>query len=503
MSAGRGQKAEGSGGEPLLAYLACLLPFILLATLNSAGYRYGASDQAFYVPSIVEHLHPEYFRRDHPVLAAQARFMISDELFAAIARVTGWRLPPMLFVLYLLTLALLLAAALRIGGALYRHRWTPVALAAALTLRHAIAKTGANTLEGYFHPRITAFALGLLAAALFLERRDRAAPIVLVAAAVMHPTVAIWFSIWLGAAYFVARPAVRRPIAIGAAIAVAFAAWALWRGPLAGHFVRIDDEWLAVIASKDYLFPLEWPLNVWMTNLIGVPAIVMIWRVRRRYGLVTDRETALVAGVLSLVVLFFCWLPFDAARLALAVQLQTSRLFWIVDVFATIYVVWAVAEGTTLSRARAAAALAALLAVSTGRGFYNRFIQFPDRPVFTIDLPPSPWTTAMMWARTTEPSSGWLADPYHAAQYGSSVRVAAERDVFLEAIKDSALAIYDRSVAMRISDRLHALTTWRWDTADGARALGRQYDLDYLVVDHPVALPEAYRSGPLFIYRLR
>jgi hypothetical protein len=108
-----------------------------------------------------------------------------------------------------------------------------------------------------------------------------------------------------------------------------------------------------------------------------------------------------------------------------------------------------------------------------------------------------------MWARTTAPTSGWLADPYHAARWGSSVRLAGERDVFLEGIKDSALAIYDRSVAMRVADRQEAAATWRWNTPDGARALAARYDLDYLVIDHPVALPEVFRAGPLFIYRLR
>ena len=48
------------------------------------------------------------------------------------------------------------------------------ALGAAFTLRHAIAKTGANTLEGYFHPRQLAFALGLWGVAMFLRRRDAA-----------------------------------------------------------------------------------------------------------------------------------------------------------------------------------------------------------------------------------------------------------------------------------------------------------------------------------------
>jgi hypothetical protein len=36
-----------------------------------------------------------------------------------------------------------------------------VTILAALTLRHAIAETGTNTLEGYLHPRQLAFAFGV------------------------------------------------------------------------------------------------------------------------------------------------------------------------------------------------------------------------------------------------------------------------------------------------------------------------------------------------------
>ncbi len=44
--------SDGARGYGILAV--SLLPFVLLATLNSAGYRYGASDQAFYAPAILE-----------------------------------------------------------------------------------------------------------------------------------------------------------------------------------------------------------------------------------------------------------------------------------------------------------------------------------------------------------------------------------------------------------------------------------------------------------------
>jgi hypothetical protein len=109
----------------------------------------------------------------------------------------------------------------------------------------------------------------------------------------------------------------------------------------------------------------------------------------------------------------------------------------------------------------------------------------------------------MRFAATTEPASGWLADPAHAALYGSSLRAAGRRDVLIEELKDRAIAMYDRSNAMRIADRLRALQALRWDSVEGARALARRYDLDYLVIDRELNLPLAHRSGTLFVYRIR
>ncbi len=109
----------------------------------------------------------------------------------------------------------------------------------------------------------------------------------------------------------------------------------------------------------------------------------------------------------------------------------------------------------------------------------------------------------MAWAQDTPRTSGWLADPVHAALYGSSVRAAGHRDVLLDAMKDSALAMYDRGIAMRVADRQRALREHPWDTPDGARALSQRYDLDYLVTSRSLDLPVAYRAGSLTIYRLR
>ena len=489
-----------------LWYVAFCISFVLLATLNSAGYRYGASDQAFYIPAVLRHLDPALFPRDRPLIDAQGRLILVDEILAAIVRVTHVSIPDLFAVLYAAALVLLFVAAMRVGAHLFRTRAAVVALAAAMTLRHAIAKTGANTLEGYFHPRQLAFALGLLAIAAFLERRVRLSALLLVAAAVIHPTTAIWFAVWLGVATWVDRPEMRRGLAAGAVAAALAGAFALWRGPLAGHFTRMDAAWLAVIGDRDYLFPVAWPLDVWFTNLIAIPIVLYGWRARARAHLTVRGEAPLVGGAMALAIIFFAWLPLSAWHVAIAVQMQVTRVFWMIDCLGTVYLVWIIAEGTAMGTAlkkRAAIVATVIVLLSAARGLYSCFTQFPDRRIVALDVQHTDWRDAMTWAQTTDPGSGWLADPHHAALYGSTVRAAGHRDVIIDLLKDPAIAMYDRMVAMRLADRERSLAELAWDTPEGARALARRYGLDYLVIDRRLDLPLAHQSGSLFIYRIR
>ena len=173
---GSGLGVRGSGAEApnsalgirrsgLWLWFLSLLPFVLLGTANSAGYRYGASDLAFYGPAVMRQLDPSLFPRDTPIIDAQARLTFMDETVAAISRLTTDHLPSLFLGLYVLTLVLLAAGVGSIGASIYQNRWTTIALLAAITLRHAIAKSGTNSLEGYFHPRQLAFAFGTLAIA--------------------------------------------------------------------------------------------------------------------------------------------------------------------------------------------------------------------------------------------------------------------------------------------------------------------------------------------------
>jgi hypothetical protein len=266
----------------------------------------------------------------------------------------------------------------------------------------------------------------------------------------------------------------------------------------------MDAEWLATLCAKDYLFPLHWPAVTWLVNLGYIPIILMLWRRRRDAGLLAPRETGVVLGCLSLVVIFAGAVVLHGWSVALAIQLQPSRIFWMLDFLAVTYAVWFICEDVRASPRRAAIGAAVLLLLTVLRGGYVAMVRFPERPMFALDVKDDDWGRAMAWARTaTDAGSSWLASPFHAAIYGTSVRVAGHRDVFVEEIKDSAIGMYDRPVAMRTRERVAALGDFSTLTPERVRALARHYEIDYLVTEQALDLPAAFRSGRLTVYRLR
>ena len=189
--------------------------------------------------------------------------------------------------------------------------------------------------------------------------------------------------------------------------------------------------------------------------------------------------------------------------------MQIGRIFWVLDVMAIISLAWLLTESDIWLRRgwspvvarRIVVALVALAAVA--RGGYVTFIEHPERPVVALGPADTDWTRLMEWVAQTPPGTHLLADPAHAWRHGASVRVTGQRDVFLEEVKDPALAIYSRAVAQRVLERLHDLDGFDTLTADRARLLADKYDLHYLVADRSFDLPLAHQVGPFRAYALR
>jgi hypothetical protein len=214
-------------------------------------------------------------------------------------------------------------------------------------------------------------------------------------------------------------------------------------------------------------------------------------------------EPGLVAGLMVLATLFLLALPLTMLRLALAVQLQVTRVFWVLDFAVAAYLAWWLLDDLLANRRVARLVTVGILAAaSLGRGAY---LLSQDRQLFATHLPGTAWVDAMTWLRSKPPTWHLLAHPGHAWMYGVSARLAAEKDTLVEAGKDTALAIYDRDIAMSVGERLDALRDFDLLSTQQAQALAERYDLDVVVIqaEQPLDLPILYRNDQFVIYDLQ
>lgn len=475
---------------------------MVLATANGGMYRYGVSDQAFYIPVVTRALDPGAFPRDAALIDAQGQLMLADEALALLARGTGASLETLFFGGYLLSLVLIFFGLTAIGRRLFDNPWTVYALVAAFTLRHHITRTSANTFEPYFHPRMLAFGVGLLAVAAYVHRRAWLAVALVAVAAAVHATTGLWFAVLVGVALVVSEPWWRRAAIPAAVVGAAVAAWAVIAGPLSGRLVVMDDIWLQAVAAKDSLFANEWPISAWATNLGTLALLWVAYRFRRARGRTMAEERGLVWGATALAAVFLITLPAVAAHVAFPVQLQISRVFWLVDLVATVCVVGAMAEAAWLTRLGRPALAAGLIALTAGRGGYILFVEHPERPLFQLRLADTPWHQAMRFVASLPKDAHVLADSGHAWRFGTSVRVSGGRDVFLEETKDAAIAIYSRDVAVRVVERIRALGDLTSRAPEDIVRLGEQYGLTHVVTPGRLPLQPLFENAEFRVYAL-
>ena len=498
-----------------VAWFAGLPLLVVLAIANAAGYRYGVADQAFYLPSILHAIDPALYPRDAVVLDAQGRLMVTDEITAWLVSHSPLSIESLFLTAHVASLGLLLVAVWIIARQLATHRWTVVACCVVVTLRHRITETGANSFEGYYHPRALAFAFGAAAAAACARNRLVLAWALVAVAMVLHPTTGLWWAVWLIGVTFVMLPQWRRRVVAAVLGGGLLAGAALILTPLADRVRMMDAAWIQPFASKDYVFPNAWPVSAWLANLVLPCVVAAVWRSRKRRGLAAPWEAGMVAGVCLLTATFLASVPFIAAHLALAVQLQTSRVFWVIDLFAVLSLTWMLAEarGTRTTPTltvdagamwRPAAVATLLLVAAVARGVFIMKVEHPERPFVQAALEDTEWVRVGHWVDTNSAvDSHVLADPDHDWKFGHSVRITARRDVLVEGVKDAALALYDRGVATRVQSRLEALGDFATLDGASARALAQRFDLDLLIIDRDVALEELHRDGRFRVYRLK
>jgi hypothetical protein len=130
-------------------------------------------------------------------------------------------------------------------------------------------------------------------------------------------------------------------------------------------------------------------------------------------------------------------------------------------------------------------------------------VEHPERSAVQVGLAATDWNRAMDWIRTeTPPGTHVLAHPGHAWQHGTSVRVAASRDVLLEEAKDAAFALYSREAAVRFIDRVRETQGFDLFGPEELRRLAEREGLDLLVTERSVKLPVLHSRGRFTVYAL-
>jgi hypothetical protein len=256
--------------------------FILLATANGAGYRYGVSDQAFYIPVVTRSLEPAAFPRDASLIDAEA----TDGARRAPRRVHSRHRSVARDALprgYIVSMALLWTGLVLIGK---RGAFKPVGHGG--TRGRVLDAAPDSTNEREFartvlsppDARVRDWHTG---GGSVMRRRAWIAIALVALCAVMHITTACGSRHDRGRAVGAGRAASKIGHRGG------------WRGdrhpvlgsharPLRDAAVTMDETWLQAVASKDSLFATQWPIWAWVANLGFLALLHWAHRVRERRG---------------------------------------------------------------------------------------------------------------------------------------------------------------------------------------------------------------------------
>ena len=338
----RSRQRDGSSPEQpalnprvtrILSGTALVTAFGMLAVFNSGGYRYGASDQAFYVPAIMRHVDPSAVpARPRAHRRCRTTCCSSTACSRTIVTATGATVANVLFGAYLIMLLAVAGAGWLFGRALLATRWGAAALVLAMSIRHRVPKTGVNTLEHYFQPRMVAFAVGSAGLAALVRQRTWLALALAFGAGLVHPTTGFWFSVVIagGAVIVVPRTATdpadprvggSRRGRIGLLLrAHSPAAWSRWM-----------PSGFRASRRRTTCFRTSGLLETWLQHALYLVVVAVSFYARRRLALAGRGEHALVAGLLAMLLVLGVSLPAVSARIALAVQLQVSRAMWLFD----------------------------------------------------------------------------------------------------------------------------------------------------------------------------
>jgi len=353
---------------PVLAYavvgLLCLLTWAL-----SHVYLGLFHDAGLYTLQALARLKPDQLSQDVFLkFGSQDRFTLFGPLYAEAASLLGVE-----YAAAILTLVFQLA--LIVGAWALARSVLPTSLAL-LGTATLIAIPGYYGTEGVFTclepfltPRMAGEALVLGAVAATLSGRKMSGLLLIAAAALLHPIMAI---AGVAALTYLAVSAVRSERRLWGLLLIAALVGLVTLGssalPIGGHWGRFDPEWLALLKGRSpYLFMVHWHLEDWSRALITLTTLLL--------GLIAPPSPraavlARAAFVILLSGVALTLIGCDLLHSVLLTQLQPWRCQWFATVAAALLLPAIFGELWRKDTAQRTAALALLAAWVFASDFY-------------------------------------------------------------------------------------------------------------------------------------
>jgi hypothetical protein len=476
------------------AFLLLLLTFAAVAI---HGYHYGVQDQFLYVPAIKQHVDPALYPQGGDIFQVHTRVMVLDDLVALSMHATGFPADWAVFLWHLLSLYLLLLACLQVSRRCFHDRraqWTAtVAVAVMLTL-----EVGATLLflaDEYLHPRTLATAALLFALAAVLDRKIIPALLWTVAAVLLHPTMAAAGALHL--AFLAWRPPQR--------VAPVSAAALLLSLPLFGGS---NDAWREVLATRWYLYPLQWPWYAWLG--VAVPLALLAWFARLQQGsagpvayvsrrLIASGLTGVAAGIVISVT------P-GLERLVPTEPMRTLHLFTLMTVLLGGGILGQrVLRDRPLRWALVFVPLAAAMFVPQLLVLYpsSPHIEWPGR------IARNDWTEAFEWVRQNTPRDAYfvLGPRYQEAPAEDfhDFRSLAERSAMYDYSKDRGVVANWPELAPVWREQVHDRDNWQTFTVADFVRLKEKYGVTWTVLEasrDDAGLDCPYRNAAVRVCRI-
>jgi len=468
---------------------------LLLLALTAAaallhGYHFGVEDQAIYLPAIQRQLDPAFAPHYAEFFLQQPQFTLFPALMAMTSRVLHAPLDAALFAWWLLTIFLLLLAALQISRRCFPDpaaHWAGVATIVAL-LSLPVTNTGIQILEQYLHPRGMATAALLFALTAALDRRPRALAWLALAAAI-HPTMAffgafhIFFLAWN--APHLHTPAILVPI--------------LALQPL-------NPAWQEALHARRFIWPLQWHWYEWL-GVVG-PLALLGWfaRIGKRNAdaqLAHISSRLLFSGSLGVAAALVITSALGLERLAVIEPMRVLHLlYFLFFLLAGGLVGQHILRHRPLRWALLFVPLCAVMLYANNRQFpASPQIEWPGRAVR------NDWVEAFAWVRQNTPRDALFAlDPVCMDRPGNdqhAFTALAERSMLADFTKGRGVAAQFPELAREWSAQVHARDNWRAFQPEDFRRLRLKYGVTWVLLDQHVAgISCPYSNSRIWVCRV-